>query len=154
MMLLLLVVAPALFGRWVQTLIPKFAPKLGLWLGRLSVVIFITATVLGGSYRTGAIKLMGRNSIAVTVLLILGSWIVGWLMGGPEVRNRKVLAISSSMRNVGICLPIASSYFAGSDVALPVLAFSGFMIPMNMVFALILGRAFRDPQQIAATLKA
>jgi len=62
-----------------------------------------------------AIKLMGTNGIEAIVLLILGAWAAGWLLGGPEIRNRKVLAISTSMRNVGVCLPIASSYFAGTE---------------------------------------
>jgi hypothetical protein len=39
------------------------------------------------------------------------------------------------MRNVGVCLPIASNYFAGTEVSVPMLAFSGIMIPMNKVFA-------------------
>jgi BASS family bile acid:Na+ symporter len=114
-------------------------------LGRLSIVIFIIAAVMAGRYKSPAIKLMGTNGIEAIVLLILCAWGVGWLMGGPEVRNRKVLAISSSMRNVGVCLPIASNYFAGTEVFIPMLAFSGIMIPMNMVFALATGRALRDP---------
>ena len=56
---------------------------------------------MAGTYKSPAIKLMGHDGIAAIVLLILGAWVVGWLMGGPEIRNRKVLAISSSMRNVG-----------------------------------------------------
>jgi len=48
------------------------------------------------------------------------------------------------MRNVGVCLPIASSYFTGTEVTVPMLAFSGIMIPMNMVFALVTGRMLRD----------
>ena len=140
MMLLLLTVVPLIVGRALQRLIPQHAPKLGLWLGRLSIVIFIAATVMAGRYKTPAIKFMGANGIAAIVLLILGSWVVGWLLGGPEIRNRKVLAISSSIRNVGVCLPIASNYFAGTDVTVPVVAFSGIMIPMNMVFALVTGR--------------
>jgi BASS family bile acid:Na+ symporter len=144
LMLFLLIVVPALVGRALQRLIPQHAPKLGLWLGRLSIVIFIIAAVTAGRYKTPAIKSMGTNGIEAIVLLIIGSWVVGWLMGGPEIRNRKVLAISSSMRNAGVCLPIASNYFAGTDVAIPILAFSGIMIPMNMVFALVTGRMLRD----------
>ena len=120
MMLLLLTVVPLIVGRALQRLIPQHAPKLGLWLGRLSIVIFIIAAVMAGRYKSPAIKLMGTNGIAAIVLLILGSWVVGWLLGGPEIRNRKVLAISSSIRNVGICLPIASNYFAGTDVTVPI----------------------------------
>jgi BASS family bile acid:Na+ symporter len=121
-----------------------------LWLGRLSIVIFIIAAVMAGRYKTPAIKLMGTNGIEAIVLLIICSWAMGWLMGGPEVRNRKVLAISSSMRNVGVCLPIASNYFAGTDVTVPMLAFSGIMIPMNMVFGLVVGRMTRRAQEIEA----
>jgi len=154
LMLFLLIVVPALVGRALQSLIPQHAPKLGLWLGRLSIVIFIIAAVMAGRYKTPAIKLMGTNGIEAMVLLIIGSWVVGWLMGGPEIRNRKVLAISSSMRNAGVCLPIASNYFAGTDVALPILAFGGIMIPMNMVFALVTGRMLREPANSAKPLEA
>ncbi len=154
LMLCLLIVVPALVGRALQRLIPQHAPKVGLWLGRLSIVIFIIAAVIAGRYKTPAIKLMGTNGIAAIVLLIVCSWAVGWLMGGPEIRNRKVLAISTSMRNVGVCLPIASNYFAGTEVAVPMLAFSGIMIPMNMVFALVIGRMSRDKEEIAIATKA
>jgi BASS family bile acid:Na+ symporter len=143
LMLLLLIVVPAIVGRVLQRLIPQHAPALGLWLGRLSIVIFIVAAVMAGRYRTPAVKLMGTNGIAAIVLLILGAWIVGWFLAGPEVKNRKVLAISTSMRNVGVCMPIATNYFAGTEVFIPMLAFSGIMIPMNMVFALVTGRALK-----------
>jgi BASS family bile acid:Na+ symporter len=75
-------------------------------------------------------------------------------MGGPEIRNRKVLAISTSMRNVGVCLPIASNYFAGAEVTVPILAFSGIMIPMNMVFAVVVGRMLRDSTERARPVNA
>jgi bile acid:Na+ symporter, BASS family len=116
-------------------------------------VIFIVAALMAGKYKSPAVKLMGTNGIAAIVLLILAAWIVGWLLGGPKVRNRKVLAISSSMRNVGVCFPIATNYFAGTEVFIPMLAFSGIMIPMNMVFALLTGWALRDREEIAAPVK-
>jgi BASS family bile acid:Na+ symporter len=153
MMLLLLIVVPLVVGRMLQKIIPEQAPKLGLWLGRLSIVIFIIAAVMAGKYKSPAIKLMGTNGIAAIVLLILGAWVVGWLLGGPEIRNRKVLAIASSMRNAGVCLPIASNYFAGTEVTVPILAFSGLMIPMNMVFALVTGRVLRDPIETSTRTK-
>jgi bile acid:Na+ symporter, BASS family len=153
LMLFLLIVVPALVGRALQRLIPQHAPKLGLWLGRLSIVIFIIAAVTAGRYKSPAVKLMGTNGIAAIVLLIIGAWIVGWWLGGPEVRNRKVLAISSSMRNVGVCLPIASNYFVGTEVTVPILAFSGIMIPMNMVFAVVTARALRDREEVVMPVK-
>jgi BASS family bile acid:Na+ symporter len=153
MILVLLIVVPAVIGRGLQRLIPEQAPKLGLWLGRLSIMIFIVAAATAGRYKSPAIKMMETNGIAAIILLIIGSWVVGWLLGGTEIRNRKVLAIASSMRNIGVCLPIASSYFLATDVVIPVLAFSGIMIPMNMVFALITGRALHDKEEIAKPVK-
>jgi len=154
LMLFVLIVVPALVGRVLQRLIPEHAPKLGLWLGRLSIVIFIIAAVTAGRYKTPAIKLMGYDGIAAIAILILGAWVVGWLMGGPEIRNRKVLAISSSMRNVGVCLPIASNYFAGTEVTVPILAFSGIMIPMNMVFSVVAARMLGGKEEMARATKA
>ena len=149
MMLALLIVMPAIMGRGLQRLIPEHAPRLGMWLGRLSIVIFIIAVAMAARYKSPAIKAMGTNGIAAIVLLIIGSWVVGWLLGGTETRNRKVLAIASRMRNIGVCLPIASGYFLETDVAIPVLAFSGIMIPMNTVFALVTGRALHDKERRA-----
>ena len=153
MMMFLLIVLPAAVGRGLQTLIPRHAPGLGLWLGRLSIVVFAIAAVAAGRYKSAAIRLMGTYGIHAIVVLILASWIVGWLLGGPEIRNRKVLAISSSMRNVGVCLPIASNYFSGTDVSTPLLAFSGLMIPMNLIFALAVAWASRDRTETASAVK-
>lgn len=56
------------------------------------------------------------------------------------MNNREVLAISSSIRSVGVCLPIGTNYLAGTEVSIPMLAFSSILIPMNMAFALVAGR--------------
>jgi len=153
-LLLLLIIAPLLVGRALQRLMPEIAPKLGHFLGMLSIVIFIIGAVSTGRYRTPAIKAMGMDGIVAIIALTLGSWIIGWLLGGAEIRNRKVFAISTSMRNVGVCFPIAVNYFPGTEVVAPILAFSGISIPMNMLFALITGRTLRDPEASAKPVEA
>ena len=153
MMLFLLILLPAAAGRVLQTFIPRHAPAVGLWLGRLSIVVFAIAAVTAGGYKSASIKLMGTYGVEAIVVLIVAAWIVGWLLGGPEIRNRKVLAISSSMRNIGVCLPIASNYFSGTDVSAPLLAFSGLMIPMNLVFALAVAWASRHATESTSPVK-
>ena len=152
MMLFVLVILPASFGRLLQTLIPQHAPKLGLWLGRLSILVFYIAAFLAGKYKTPELKILGTYGIEAIIVLIVTSWVVGWLSGGPETRNRKVLAISSSMRNVGVCLPIATNYFSGTDVSIPMLAFSALMIPMNMVFAFAVAWGLRARREGASAV--
>jgi BASS family bile acid:Na+ symporter len=142
---LLLVAAPLLAGRALQRQFPELAPKLGRWLGLLSIAIFIIAALLSGRFKNPAIKALGTDGIVAIVVLTVVCWVVGWTLGGPEIRNRKVLAISTAMRNFGICVPLAVYYFPGTEVLAPILAFSGISIPMNMVFALVTARTLRDP---------
>jgi predicted Na+-dependent transporter len=154
LLFLLLVGMPLLVGRAWQQLAPEAAPKLGRLLGVLSILLFIVATLAAGKYKSPAIKAISAREITAIVTLVLASWAVGWLLGGPEVRNRKVLAISTSMRNVGVCFPIAVSYFPHTAVVVPILAFSGISIPMNMLFALITGRALRDTEASVRPVEA
>jgi BASS family bile acid:Na+ symporter len=100
---------------------------------------------LSGRFKTPAIKALSTDGIVAIIALTLVCWVVGWMLGGPEIRNRKVLAISTAMRNFGICVPLAVYYFPGTEVLAPILAFSGISIPMNMVFALVTARTLHDP---------
>jgi BASS family bile acid:Na+ symporter len=154
LLLLLLAVVPLLVGRAWQRRMPAAAPKLGRLLGVLSIVLFIIATITAGKYKMPTLKSTGLGGVVAIIALILCAWAVGWLLGGPEIRNRKVLAIGTSMRNVGVCYSIAAHYFPGTDVVVPILAFSGISIPMNMLFALITGRMLRDTEASARPVEA
>jgi bile acid:Na+ symporter, BASS family len=145
LLFLFLVVAPLLVGRRLQKQFPEVAPKLGRWLGMLSIAIFIVAALLSGRFKTPAMKAVGADGLVAIVVLTIVCWAVGWVLGGPEIRNRKVLAISTAMRNFAICFAVAGYYFRGTEVLAPILAFSGISIPMNMVFALVSARLLRDP---------
>ena len=145
-LLILISIVPLLIGLDWQQRAPAAAPKLGRLLGVLSIVLFIIATLAAGKYKTPTLKSIGLGGIVAIIVLILCAWAVGWLLGGPEIRNRKVLAIGTSMRNVGVCYSIAAHYFPGTDVVVPILAFSVISIPMNMLFALITGRMRRDTE--------
>ena len=154
LLLLLLAGVPLLVGRAWQQRMPAAAPKLGRLLGVLSIVLFIIATITAGKYKMPTLKSIGLGGIVAIIALILCAWAVGWLLGGPEIRNRKVLAIGTSMRNVGVCYAIAAHYLPGTDVVVPILAFSGISIPMNMLFALITGRMLRDTEASARPVEA
>jgi BASS family bile acid:Na+ symporter len=120
----------------------------------LSIVIFIIAALTAGKYKMPTLKSIGLGGIVAIIALIFCAWVVGWLLGGPEISNRKVLAIGTSMRNVGVCYAIAAHYFPGTDVIAPILAFSGISIPMNMLFALITGRMLRDTEASTRPVEA
>jgi BASS family bile acid:Na+ symporter len=146
LLFVLLVALPLIAGRALQKRIPELAPKLGRWLGWLSIGIFFLLVLMTGRFKTPAIKALGADALLAITILTVICWVVGWVMGGPEIRNRKVLAISTAMRNFGICVPLAVHYFPGTEVLAPILAFSGISIPMNMLFALVTARTLRDSE--------
>jgi predicted Na+-dependent transporter len=141
----LVILVPLYAGRAIQNFTTESASeKLSKLIGTLSIVLFIVVTLLSTKIKSPAMKSVGRNSLAIMVLLVIISWGIGWILGGPEVRNRKTMAISTSLRNVGVCLLIAVHQFSATNVIVPILAFSGISIPMNMLFAIGTKLLFRD----------
>jgi BASS family bile acid:Na+ symporter len=70
------------------------------------------------------------------VLLIIGSMIIGWFLGGPQRDNRRILATGTSMRNVALCAVIAIESFPGTKVDIALVAFSALMVTPNSFLAL------------------
>lgn len=66
--------------------------------------------------------------------LVLAALAAGWALGLPGSGNRKALAITTSVRNVGVGLVIASSSFPGTPAVTATLAFALFQ---TVVLALV-----------------
>src|SRR5262249_51806051 len=46
--------------------------------------------------------------------LLLATTAIGWLLGGPGSANRRTMALTTNLRNVGVGLVIAASNFPGT----------------------------------------
>jgi BASS family bile acid:Na+ symporter len=97
-------------------------------IGLVVVVHFHTLT---------AIRLRGFGGMLALVLAALAA---GWLLGGPGTGNRKAMAITTSVRNVGVGLVIATSSFAGTPAVTATLAFAVFQTAVLALVALAWGR--------------
>jgi bile acid:Na+ symporter, BASS family len=140
--LLLFIIPPILAGLVIQHWLGSIAAKLQKLCSFLSIALFILSTVLTSSIKVLDTQVLGWNGLA-TILVFIGiAWFIGWQMGGPELANRKVLAISTSMRNVPICLLIATNSVVNHDTELTILAFGVLLTPMNLVFAEAINRIF------------
>jgi BASS family bile acid:Na+ symporter len=84
------------------------------------------------------------------VLLIIGSMIIGWFLGGPQRENRRILATATSMRNVGLCAVIAIESFPGTKVDIGIVAFSALMVTPNSFLALY--ENYREKRRKALSL--
>ena len=126
---------------------------------RLQKPVSICATLLFGleiiftvSLKSPAMKKIGINGLCAVLLLVIASMIVGWLLGGPAVGTRRVLTVSTSLRNVALCLAIAARSFPGADVDVAVIAFSTLSLPPNALFTIYQIRKMK--KQAAQSVRA
>lgn len=68
--------------------------------------------------------------------LLLASWIFGWLLGGLESGVRKAMTLTTSLRNVGVGLVIATGSFAGTAAVTATLAYGLFAVIGSLLLAL------------------
>jgi BASS family bile acid:Na+ symporter len=82
--------------------------------------------------------------------LLIASWIAGWLLGGPETDNRKAMTLTTSLRNVGVGLVIATGAFAATPAVTAALVYGLFEVVGSLFLALGLARgtAFLAERQV------
>jgi BASS family bile acid:Na+ symporter len=76
-----------------------------------------------------------RGWIGMPALLI-ASLTCGWLLGGPGRENRKAMALTTSLRNVGVGLVIAAGSFPGTAAVTAVVVYGIFEIVGSLLLAL------------------
>jgi BASS family bile acid:Na+ symporter len=65
---------------------------------------------------------------------------IGWWLGGPGVENRKAMSLTTSLRNVGVGLVIATGNFANTPAVTAVLAYGLIQIFGSLGVAMVWGR--------------
>jgi bile acid:Na+ symporter, BASS family len=80
-----------------------------------------------------------RGYVGMLALLI-ASWAAGWLLGGPDSASRKTMTLTTSLRNVGVGLVIATGTFAGTPAVTAVLVYGLFEVLGSLLLALGLAR--------------
>ena len=134
---LLVLVGPVVLGMLVHSKAPTVAARLAQPMTLLGTLAFVLVVLVLLEVRSQAIRDLPLEVVSAMVGFILLSMAVGWLMGGAARQTRRVLATSSSMRNIALCLVVVESSFAGGGVKVPLLAFSALMIPPNLIFFVV-----------------
>ncbi len=138
-LIVVLLVLPLLAGFAAEATAPVAARRAQKPIIILSNVLFIASVIVPMALKKGAVREIGGKSVAVMLILILGSMVIGWLMGGPDKGSRQVLTITTSMRNVGLALLVGLAAFPGRAVYIAVLAYMLLMVPPNAVFTIYHG---------------
>ena len=136
MVLLMYLLLPLLVGFAVQSLSERLTQVLSTPVTLCGTLSFIAMILLTMAMKKQAIRAIGGSGVAAMIILILASMLIGWVLGGPNKNNRRVLATGTSMRNAALCLLIAQKNFPDTSVDVSVVAFSALMVPPNMLFTL------------------
>jgi bile acid:Na+ symporter, BASS family len=88
---------------------------------RLGKVLNVAAIVLVVAAYYNLLMQVRLNGLIGMLLLFMVSLAAGWLLGGRGVESRKTLALTTSLRNVGVGLVIATDAFGGTPAVTAVL---------------------------------
>lgn len=90
-------------------------------------------------------SLLQPAAIFVATLLLVGSLVLGYWLGGPGVDTRRALAITSVSRYAGIALFVAETSFPDPHVTAMIVAFGVLEVLVATPLAVIWGRQQRPP---------
>jgi BASS family bile acid:Na+ symporter len=122
--LLLFQLLPLLAGIVVGDRLPAMAPK----LAKLSHLLFLVSVLallilLGPKLVADVVSVYGSHGMWAMLCIVLLSLAIGWVLGGRVREDRRVLAMGTALRNIGLCALIATTSFRDMPVAATVLTY-------------------------------
>jgi BASS family bile acid:Na+ symporter len=139
--LLVTQLVPLCVGVAVRQWRPLLAQRLQKPANQISKVLNLVVVALILVMRFGLLMEIRPRGWAGMLVLLIASWAAGWLLGGPDKGTRRALTLTTSLRNVGVGLVIASSAFAGTPAVTAALAYGLFGVVGSGVLALGWARA-------------
>lgn len=139
--LLLTQLLPLCAGLTLRCRRPALAAKLQASATLLSKILNLAAIglILATQYQT---FLHIRPIAFVGMLaLLIASLVAGWLLGGRATDERKAMALTTSLRNVGVSMVIAAGSFPGTPALTAVLAYALVELLGSLALALWWGRS-------------
>jgi BASS family bile acid:Na+ symporter len=114
------IVLPLFGGIALRNLVPGFAQRAARPIGILALVLLVLSVVpvLFVSART-ILSLIGNGTILSLAAFVLVGLGTGYLFGGPEPENRRVLALATSARHPAIAVAIAQTNFPDQKLVVP-----------------------------------
>ena len=106
------VLVPIAAGIVVRRLAPAFAARASrpISLGAMALLGVAVVLLLIRAWRP-AVSLIGDGTVLALAAFVAIGLIVGHLLGGPDPRDRVVLALATASRHPGVALAIATANF-------------------------------------------
>lgn len=131
---------PLCVGLCVNHWWPHLAERLQKPANLLSAVLSLFTVGLILVVQFPLLAEIGLRAWVGMSVLLMATWVSGWLLGGPGSDNRKAMALTTSLRNVGVGLVLATANFPGTAAVIAVLAYGIFEILGSLLLAVAWGR--------------
>jgi len=137
--LVLLMLLPLGFGLMVKARFGSVADRVRTPLNgisSLSLVLLIVLLLITNA--RNVIALFGTRGILASILFLIGGAGIGWLLGGPGLGTKGVLALGTAQRNIAAALVVGGKNFDDPKVLVMVVvvAVVGLLILMPLARAL------------------
>jgi BASS family bile acid:Na+ symporter len=142
--LLVCQLTPLFIGLVLRQRWPGLAEKLkkpGKRMGIvLNIMVFLTILVVQFDLLTQ----IHMSGFAGMLLLVVAFTAAGWLLGGPGAGNRRAVALSTGVRNVGVSMVIATGSFPDTPAVTAALVFAILQTVVLALAAAVWGRLRPD----------
>ena len=114
------VLGPMALGMVVHTLAPPLAKRLAkpIWLVGTILLVVCAVPALFASMPQ-ILTLIGNGTLLALVAFVVLGLAIGHLLGGEDISDRTVLALSTATRHPGVAIAIAHANFPQQKLALP-----------------------------------
>jgi len=133
---------PLLLGLLVKHWSPKLTEKLLGPLELLSKLLNLSAVGLILATQFQMLAEIRMSGFAGMLALLAASLVIGWLAGGPANDERRTMALTTSLRNVGVGLVIVTGNFADTPAVSAALAYGIVEVLGSLIVALWWGSRY------------
>jgi predicted Na+-dependent transporter len=118
-------------------------------MNKISGISLLLLLVTGlGLNISNIISLIGSRGFLALILLVIGSLVIGFVLGGRKAANRSVMGLGTAQRNVAAAILVTSLNFSGT-MTLPYVLVAAILLPVILIpAARLLGK--RSEASVAA----
>jgi predicted Na+-dependent transporter len=113
--LIVLMLIPLAIGLLIKSHSPDTAAEYQPVMAKVSSLAMLVLLVVGlGLNVSNLIALIGTGGLIALLLFIVGSLVIGLLLGGRDPHTRSVMGLGTAQRNVSAALVVTAQNFAGT----------------------------------------
>lgn len=139
--LIVLMLIPLAIGLLMKSHSPDATAHWQPVMNKISGLAILILLVVGlGLNVSNILNLIGTGGILAILLFIIGSLLIGFLLGGGDPATRSVMGLGSAQRNVSAALVVATQNFGGTDTLPFILVAAVLMLLVLLPSAKRMGR--------------